>query len=90
MAVLLFSLSTNHDDRPTCLNTMRCTLRLPLPLHNCITVDMLFNTVGHKKYGNYESWKYIGQNTARDRLAPGRGAVFPTPWGKTVFLVLFK
>ena len=68
MAVLLFSLSTNHDDRPTCLKSMRCTLSLPLPLHNCITVDMLFNTVGHKKDGNYESWKYMGQNTARDRF----------------------
>ena len=71
MAILLFSLSTNHDDRPICLNTMRCTLSLPPPLHNCITVDMLFNIVGHKIDGNHESWKYIGQNTARDRLAPG-------------------
>ena len=77
MAVLLFSLSTNHDDRPICLNTMRCTLSLPPPLHKCITVDMLFNIVGHKIDGNYESWKYLGQNTARDRLAPGRGPSFP-------------
>ena len=77
MAVLLFSLSTNHDDRPICLNTMRFTLSLPPPLHNCITVDMLFNIVGHKIDGNYESWKYMGQNTARDRLAPGRGPSFP-------------
>ena len=71
MAVLLFSLSTNHDDRPICLNTMRCTLSLPLPLHNCITVDRVFNILGHKIDGNDESWKYMGQNTARDRLAPG-------------------
>ena len=79
MAVLLFSLSTNHDDRPICLNTMRCTLSLPPPLHNCITVDMLFHIVGHKIDGNYESWKYMGRNTARDRLAPGRGPSFPHP-----------
>ena len=77
MAILLFSLSTNHDDRPICLNTMRGTLILPPPLHNCITVDMLFNIVGHKIDGNHESWKYMGQNTARDRLAPGRGPSFP-------------
>ena len=50
-----------------------------------ITVDMLFNIVGHKIDGNYEFWKYMWQNTTRDRLAPGRGAVFPTPCGKTVF-----
>ena len=80
MAVLLFSLSTNHHDRP-----MRCTLSLPPPLHNCITVDMLFTIVGHKIDGNYESWKYIGQNTARDRLASGRGPSFPHPGVKTVF-----
>ena len=77
MAVLLFSLSTSHDDSPICLNTMRCTLSLPPPLHNYITVDMLFNIVGHKIDGNYESWKYMGQNTASDRLAPGRGPSFP-------------
>ena len=47
MAVLLFSVSTNHDDRIICLNTMRCTLSLPPPLYNCITVEMLFNIVGH-------------------------------------------
>ena len=85
MAVLLFSLSTNHDDRPICLNTMRCTLSLPPPLHNCITVDMLFNIVGPKIDGNYESWKYMGQNTARDRLAPGRGPSFPHPGVRRVF-----
>ena len=85
MAVLLFSLSTNHDDRPTCLNTMRCTLSLPMPLHNCITVDMLFNTVGHKKDGNYKSWQYMGQNTARDCLAPGKGPSFPHPGIRRVF-----
>ena len=75
MAVLLISLSTNHDDRPTpiCLNIMRCTLSLPPALYNCITVDMLFNSVGHKIDGNYEYWKYMGQKTAMDRLAPGRG-----------------
>ena len=37
-------------------------------------------------YGNCESWKYLGQKIARDRLAPGRGSFFPTPWGKTVSL----
>ena len=83
MAVLLFSLSTNHDDRTICLNTMRCTLSLPPPLYNCITVDMLglFNIVGHKIDDNnyYESRKYKGQKTARDRLAPGRGPSFPHP-----------
>ena len=68
MAVLLFSLYINHDDRPICLNTMGCGLSLPPPLHNCITVDMLFNIVGHKTDGNYESWK-MGQKTERDRLA---------------------
>ena len=49
---------------------------------NCIsmyTVDMVFNNVGHKIDGNCESWKYMGQNTARDRLAPGRGPSFPHP-----------
>ena len=29
-------------------------------LYNCITVDMLFNIVGHKIDGNHESWKYMG------------------------------
>ena len=80
MAVLLFSLSTNHDDCPVCLSNIRCTLSLPSSLYNGISLDMLFNIVGHKIDGNYESWKYLGQKTARDRLAPGR-AVFPTPWG---------
>ena len=80
MAVLLFSLSTNHDDRPTCLNTMRCTLALPLPLYNCVTVDMLFNSVGHKIDGSYESWEYMGHKTVRDSLAPGRGPSFPHPF----------
>ena len=56
---------------------MRRGLSLPPPLYNCITVDMVFNTVGHKIDGNYESWKYMGQKTARDRLAPGRGPSFP-------------
>ena len=85
MAVLLFSLSTNHDDRPICLNTMRGTLSLPPPLNNCITVDMLFNIVGHKIDGNYKSWKYMGQNTARDRLASGRGPSFPHPGVRRFF-----
>ena len=85
MAVLLFSLSTNHDDRPICLNTMVCTLSLPPPLHNCITVDMLFNIVGHKIDGNYESWKYMEQNTARDPLAPGRGPSVPHPGVRSFF-----
>ena len=61
MAVLLFSLLTNHGDCPICLHNMRCTLNLPQPLYNCITVDMLFNIVGHKIDGNYESWKYVTQ-----------------------------
>ena len=77
MAVLLFSLSTNHDDRPKCLNT---TLSLPPPLYNCITVDMLFDIVGHTIDGNYESWKYMWHKTARDRLVPGRGPYFPNPY----------
>ena len=79
MAVLLFSLSTNHDDRPTCLNTMRCTLSLPPRLYNCITVDMLFNIIGYRIDGSYESWKYMGHTTARDRLAPGRRPSFLHP-----------
>ena len=79
MAILLFFLSTNHDDCPICLNTVRRTLSLPPPLHNCITVDILFNIVGHKIDVNHEYWKYMGQNTARDRLAPGRGPSFPHP-----------
>ena len=85
MAVLLFSLSTNHNDRPICLNTMRCTLSLPPPLHNYITVDILFNIVGHKIDGNYESWKYMGQNTASDRLVPGRRPSFPHPGVRRFF-----
>ena len=60
---------------------MRCTLRLPPPLHNnCTTVDMLFNIVGHKIDGNYESWKYMGQNTARDRLAQVGDRLSHTLW----------
>ena len=39
-------------------------------LFNCITVDMLVNIVGHKIDGNYESWKHMGQKTARDLFAP--------------------
>ena len=85
MVVLLFSLSTNHNDRPICMNTMRCNLSLPPPLHNCITVDMLFNIVRHKIDGNYESCKYMGQNKARDRLAPGRGPSFPHPGVRRFF-----
>ena len=85
MAVLLFSLTTNYDDRPICLNTMKCTLSLPPPLYDCITVDMLFNIVGHKIDGNYESCKYVGQKTARDRLAPGRGPSFVHPGVRWVF-----
>ena len=54
MAVLLFYLYNNHDDRPISLNTMRCALSLPLPLYTCIAVDMLFTIVGHKIDGNYE------------------------------------
>ena len=76
---------TNHDDRPICLNTMRCALNLPPPLYNCIAVDMVFNIVGHKIDGNYESWKYMGQKTATDRLVPGRGPPFPHPGGKRFF-----
>ena len=79
MAVLLFSLYTNHDDRHICLNTMGCALNLPPPLYNCITVDMLFNIASHKIDGNHDSWKYMGQTMARDRLAPGRGSSFPHP-----------
>ena len=79
MSILLFSLSTINDDRPICLNIMRCTLSLPPPLYNCNTVAMLFNSVGHKIDGNYESWKYMGHKTARDRLAPGRGSFFSHP-----------
>ena len=52
-------------------------MSLPPPLYNCITVDMLCNIVGHKIDGNYESWKYVGQKTVRDRLAPSRGPSFP-------------
>ena len=39
---------------------------------------MLFNIVGHKIDGNYESRKYMGQKTTRDRLAPGRGCLSNT------------
>ena len=60
------------------------------PLHNCITVDMLFNIVGHKIDGNYESWKYVGQKTASDRLAPGRGPSFQHPGLRRFVLVVFK
>ena len=64
----------------------RCTLSLPPSLYNCITVDMLFNIVGHTIDGNYESWKFLGQKTERDRLAPGRGPSFPHPGVRRVFL----
>ena len=46
------------------------------PLYNSVTVDMLFNIVGHKIDGNYDSRKYMGHKTARDRLALGRGPYF--------------
>ena len=69
MAVLLFCLSTNHDDRPICV----------------YTVDMLFNIVGHKIDGNYESCKYMGQTTARDRLASGRRPSFQHPGVRRFF-----
>ena len=46
---------------------------------------MLFNIVGHKIDGYYESWKYIGQKTARDRLAPGRGPSSPHPGVRRFF-----
>ena len=58
---------------------MRCAVHLPPPFYNSITVDMLFNIVGHKIIGNYESWEYMGQTTERDRLVPGRGPYFPHP-----------
>ena len=90
MAVLLFSLYTNHDDGPICLNTMRCALSLHPPHYNCITVDMLFNVVGHKIDGNYESWKYMGQKMKRGRLAPPRGPSYPRPGVRRFFSVLFK
>ena len=56
----------------------------PLQLHY---VDVLFNIVGHKIDGNCESWKNVGQKTARDRLAPGRGPSFPHPGVRRFFLV---
>ena len=76
---IIIFLETNHDDRPMLKNTMRCALSLPPPLYTCIAVDMLFNIVGHKIDGSYESWKYMGQKTTRDRLATGRGPSFPHP-----------
>ena len=60
-------------------------LSFPPPLYICFAVDMLFNIVGHKLDFNYESWKYMGQNTKRDRLAPGRGLSFPHPGVRRVF-----
>ena len=48
----------------------------PLQLH----YGMLFNIAGHKIDGNsYESWTFMGQKTARDRLAPGREPSFLHP-----------
>ena len=43
-----------------------------------ITVDMLFNIIGHKIDGNCESWKYMGQKTSRNRVSPGRGRLSHT------------
>ena len=68
-----------------CLNTMKCALILLLSLYNCITVDMLFNIVDHKIDGNFESWKYMGPETARDRLAPGRGPSSPHSGARLIF-----
>ena len=48
MAVLLFSLKTNHDDRPICLTTMMCALSLPPSLYNYITADTLVVTAGFR------------------------------------------
>ena len=36
----------------------------------------------------YESWKYMGQNTARHRLAPGREPSFPHPGVRRLFGVV--
>ena len=44
--------------------------------YTCITVDMLFNIVGHKIDGNCESWNCLMQ-----KLAPSRGQSFPHPGG---------
>ena len=65
--------------------TMRCALSLPPPLYNFVTVDMLFNIVGHKIDGNHDSCKYMEQKTARDRLAPGGGPSFQHPGVRRVF-----
>ena len=84
MDVLLFSLYTNHDDRP--MFEKYVVRFLPRPSqYNCITVDMLVNIVGHKIDGNYESWKYMGQKRRGDRLAPGRGPSSPHPGASRFF-----
>ena len=74
MAVLLFSVYTNHDDRPICLNTMRGALSLPPPLYNCITVDVLLNIVGN----NIDVNMSPGNIWAKKR----RGAVLPQVGGR--------
>ena len=58
---------------------------IPPPLYNCITVEILFNIVGHRIDGNYESWKYMGQKTARDRLAPVEAVFLPHPGVRRFF-----
>ena len=49
--------------------------------YTCITVDMLFNIVGHKIDGNCESWNCLMQ-----KLAPSRGPSFPHPGAIRVML----
>ena len=48
------------------------------PLYTCTAVDMLFNIVGHKIEGNYESWKYVGQKN-------DEGPSFPHPGVRRFF-----
>ena len=79
------------DPRPICLDTtMRCALRLPLPLYNYITVhvEMLF-IVGHTIDGIMSPGNIWGKKR-RGTVLSQAGGIFSTPWCKTVFLALFK
>ena len=58
--------------------------------YNYITVDMLFNIVGHKIDGNYESWNCLMQKLGGDRLAPSRGPSSPHPGARRFLRVTLK
>ncbi len=72
-----------------CSNNMR-HMCFKFTSYNYITVDMLFNIVGHKIDGNYESWNCLMQKLWGDRLAPSRGPSSPHPGARRFLRVTLK